>query len=196
MDDSAKDMQNKKQILDVIEAAKMNANIWQTRLDISEQENRRLELQMKQISDENADMHTLLQQSARDSAVMRLLISENEEQKDKISILRQELFSLHQSRELEKKRLQAEYIKKLEKELSDTKVKLVNKDENSGKQLVHPTNEFANTVKQSYESLLLERKRANRVYHLAKRVLEQRSEVESFFLSALNHVRSEINKSQ
>ena len=52
------------------------------------------------------------------------------------------------------------------------------------------------SVEQLSRALALERKRTARIYALANRIVNQRSEVEEFFISALEKVRNEISTTQ
>lgn len=56
-------------------------------------------------------------------------------------------------------------------------------------QLHQATGELT-TMRRQYE---LQTREMNHVKRLAKRILDQRSEVEQFFLEALSHVRKEIS---
>ena len=63
-----------------------------------------------------------------------------------------------------------------------------NQEESHSLQLHQATNEL-NTLRRCYE---LQSREMTHVKRLAKRVLDQRSDMEQFFLEALSHVRKEI----
>ncbi|CAH8495411.1 unnamed protein product [Heterobilharzia americana] len=58
------------------------------------------------------------------------------------------------------------------------------------------TSEAAKSVDRLTRTLDLERKRMNRICGLANRILQQRSEIEEFFITSLDYVRGEIKVNQ
>ncbi|CAH8838017.1 unnamed protein product [Trichobilharzia szidati] len=77
--------------------------------------------------------------------------------------------------------------------LNDTVLK--QKNELQG-QIVLQTSESAKSIERLTKTLELERKRMNRICGLASKILQQRSEIEEFFISSLDYVRDEIKVNQ
>nr|CAH8840010.1 unnamed protein product [Trichobilharzia regenti] len=77
--------------------------------------------------------------------------------------------------------------------LNDTVLK--QKSELQGQVVLH-TSESAKSIERLTKTLELERKRMNRICGLANKILQQRSEIEEFFISSLDYVRDEIKVNQ
>ncbi|KAF5404998.1 hypothetical protein PHET_01277 [Paragonimus heterotremus] len=89
-------------------------------------------------------------------------------------------------------RTQAAQIEQLKLDLQHELESSIKQKEEAEKHISNCSTDSIKSAEQLYRALMLERKRANRVYTLAQHILEQRSEVESFFLAALDQVRDEI----
>lgn len=58
------------------------------------------------------------------------------------------------------------------------------------------TFEASKSIERLTKTLELERKRMIRISSLANRILQQRNEIEEFFITSLNYVRDEIKVNQ
>ncbi|KAF6772708.1 hypothetical protein AHF37_08604 [Paragonimus kellicotti] len=91
---------------------------------------------------------------------------------------------------------QAAQIEQLKLDLQQEQENRIKQKEEAEQHIVNCSSDSIKSAEQLYKALILERKRANRVYTLAQHILKQRSEVESFFLAALDQVRDEIALTQ
>ncbi|KAF8565273.1 hypothetical protein P879_09724, partial [Paragonimus westermani] len=91
---------------------------------------------------------------------------------------------------------QAAQIEELKLELQQERESRLNQKKEAEQYILNCSSDSVKSAEQLYRALMLERKRANRVYALAQHILNQRSEVESFFLGALDQVRDEIAVTQ
>ncbi|VDP28179.1 unnamed protein product [Schistosoma margrebowiei] len=125
----------------------------------------------------------------------------NEENK-KLTIEKETLEGVLLSKSLECKKLKELIQEKDEKiELYQYEIKQLTEDLNKQKtifneQMTLQTFEASKSIEKLTKTLELERKRMKRISNLANRILQQRNEIEEFFITSLNYVRDEIKVNQ
>ncbi|CAH8502869.1 unnamed protein product [Schistosoma bovis] len=125
----------------------------------------------------------------------------NEENK-KLTIEKETLEGILLSKSLECKNLKELIQEKDEKiELYQYEIKQLTEDLNKQKtifseQVTLQTFEASKSIERLTKTLELERKRMIRISSLANRILQQRNEIEEFFITSLNYVRDEIKVNQ
>ncbi|CAL8071060.1 unnamed protein product [Calicophoron daubneyi] len=155
-----------------------------------------LSLSIKKVYKQNMDMRIIIKY-LKDQFNCMKQTSENLNQENKQLLLEKEILEATLSEKISEMKFMREKLKqkslhamKLENELrrventKDDKTALASQQDN------------AQLVEQMFKALQFEKKQASRVYRLANRVLEQRTEMESFFLTALDQVRGEIYQNQ
>lgn len=125
----------------------------------------------------------------------------NEENK-KLTLEKETLEGILLSKSLECKKLKELIQEKDQRiELYQSEIKQLTEDLNKQKTILNEqvtlqTFEASKSIEKLTRTLELERKRMIRISSLANRILQQRNEIEEFFITSLNYVRDEIKVNQ
>ncbi|CAH8497660.1 unnamed protein product [Schistosoma guineensis] len=176
-------------------------------LDEYKSEKTRTENEIKQLRDEVQNQKRLIENMETKFFEEKLVSAEdlskslNEENK-KLTIEKETLEGILLSKSLECKNLKELIQEKDEKiELYQYEIKQLTEDLNKQKtifseQVTLQTFEASKSIEKLTKTLELERKRMIRISSLANRILQQRNEIEEFFITSLNYVRDEIKVNQ